>query len=180
MPATTAAPPRPSNGPPRAAHARAVRVPTAATAATARTQAVPPGSAAAALPRRSTADEKKPASDCTRGGQTVMWVGRNPTDGTKDAGLCANLPARIRSRLAVCRFITPWQHTARFSRSSLWCRCGCRCNTSGPDNADTAHNRGARCHGKFNSQCVGIEFGMPCCVQKRGARVFKACRNDGG
>ena len=51
--------------------------------------------------------KKKPAHDCTRGGQTVMWVGRNPTDGTKDAGLCANLPARIRSRRGCVPFYNP-------------------------------------------------------------------------
>ena len=62
-----------------------------------------------------------------------------------------------------------------FSRSALdWC------NTSGPDNANTRNNRGGCCHGEFNPQCVGIEFGMPCRVQKGGAGVFKACRNDGG
>ena len=142
---------------------------------TARTQALcPAGSAVAALPRRSTADKKKPASDCTRGGQTVMWVAE------PDGGI-RGVPVYVRTfplapLPAGCMpfFIT--RGTQRgFSRSALdWC------NTSGPDNANTRNNRGGCCHGEFNPQCVGIEFGMPRCVQKRCAGVFKACRNDGG
>ena len=93
---------------------------------TARTQALcPAGSAVAALPRRSTADKKKPASDCTRGGQTVMYaVFYNPWHTARFFTISPRLVQHLRpgqcQHAKQSRRLLSWRIQSAMRRNRIW------------------------------------------------------------